>query len=223
MHVWSRSEGTLLTKHDAAGEDVKEKERNAVFLDRDGTINVEREYLSRVQDLQLIQGAVQGLALLAHAGFRLIVVSNQSGVARGFFDEHRVQKINNALGAMLESAGVHIDAWYYCPHHPDRGVSPYRKTCLCRKPAPGMVDLACRDMHINLAHSFVVGDTMRDMELAWNCGMGAVLVRTGHGIDTVATAPAGTLSRIDYIAADIQDAAEWIVTHENYGVKTYSS
>lgn len=205
-------------KHAGSKKRGAEKARKAVFLDRDGTINMEREYLSRVQDLQLIQGAAHGLTLLRRAGFRLIVVSNQSGVARGFFNEQRVLEINKALAVMLEREGAGIDAWYYCPHHPDSGAPPYRAICPCRKPATGMVDLACREMHVDLSCSFVVGDTMRDMELAWNCGMGSVLVKTGHGMDVIADTPADMLSRIDYIAADMLDAAGWIVAHEKLDI-----
>lgn len=190
---------------------LMKKLHKAIFLDRDGTINIEKEYLSRVEDLQLIPGAAQGLSLLRHAGFKLVVVSNQSGVARGFFSEHRVLEINRALAAMLEKTGAIIDAWYYCPHHPDMGTSSCKTACSCRKPATGMVDLACEEIHIDLAHSLVVGDTMRDMELAWNCGMDSVLVKTGHGMDMITHTPRRDLSRIDYIADDILDAAEWIV------------
>ena len=189
---------------------VPPAKKSAVFLDRDGTINREVEYLSRVSELELIEGAAQGIRMLNQAGFITVVVTNQSGVARGFFSEQRLLEINRALADMIEKEAAYIDAWYYCPHHPAEGSGDYRKDCACRKPAAGMIDLACRKFPVDLSSSFVVGDTLRDMELAWNCGMSAVLVRTGHGEKTLATVPAGSISRIDYIAADMLDAAEWI-------------
>ncbi len=189
----------------------EKKPPRAVFLDRDGTINREVEYLSHIRNLKLIEGAAKGIMLLNRHGFRVIVITNQSGVARGFFDERRVLEINAALSDMLEKKGARIDAWYYCPHHPEAGKGPYRTVCSCRKPAPGMVEQSCRDFPVDISSSFVVGDTMRDVELAWNCGMGAVLVRTGHGARVLSSAPADTTARMNYIAADLLDAAEWII------------
>lgn len=184
--------------------------RRAVFLDRDGTINREVQYLSRVSDLELIKGAARGIVMLNRAGFRVIVVTNQSGVARGFFDEQRVLEINRALSLMLEKQGARIDAWYYCPHHPAEGQGEYCTVCSCRKPATGMVEQACRQYPVDVSKSFVVGDTLRDMKLAWNCGMSAVLVKTGHGKDALAGMEPHVAARIDHIAPDLLEAAEWI-------------
>jgi histidinol-phosphate phosphatase family protein len=182
----------------------------AVFLDRDGTINREVEYLSRVSDLELIEGAARAIAMLNRTGFRVAVVTNQSGVARGFLDERKVLEINLALSDMLKKEGAHIDAWYYCPHHPSEGNEPYRTACSCRKPGTGMVEQACQEFPVDLSASFVVGDTLRDMELAWNCGMKAVLVKTGHGMKALSGMDADTAGRLDYIAADLLDASAWI-------------
>lgn len=182
----------------------------AVFLDRDGTINREVEYLSRVSDLELIEGASRAIGMLKRAGFRVVVVTNQSGVARGFLDEQKVLEINLALSDMLKKEGTHVDAWYYCPHHPSEGNEPYRTACSCRKPGTGMVEQACQEFPVDLSASFVVGDTLCDMELAWNCGMKAVLVKTGHGMKALSHMDADTAGRLDYIAADLLDASEWI-------------
>ncbi len=184
--------------------------RPAIFLDRDGTINVEVDFLSRVSDLALIEGAATAISRLAQAGFLIVVVTNQSGVARGYFDEHTVKSINSALAHMLEQGGARVDAWYYCPHHPEAGYPPYRTECSCRKPATGMVEQACQDLDIDIASSFVIGDSLRDMELAWNCGMGAVLVKTGHGTRTFHGLDQNTAPRIDFVATDITEASEWI-------------
>ncbi len=182
----------------------------AIFLDRDGTINREVEYLSKVSDLSLIDGAATAIGRLAQAGFLIVVVTNQSGVARGYFDEHTVKRINSTLAQMLEQEGAHVDAWYYCPHHPEAGYPPYRTECSCRKPATGMVEQACRDLDIDMASSFVIGDSLRDIELAWNCGMGAVLVKTGHGTRTFHGLDQNTAMRIDFVAKDLTEASEWI-------------
>ena len=203
--------GTVKEICTLSSKTFENKPPRAVFLDRDGTINREVEYLSHVRDLELIEGAAQGIKLLNSQGFRVVVITNQSGVARGFFDERRVLEINAALAAMLGKDGARIDAWYYCPHHPEAGNGLYRTVCSCRKPATGMVEQSYRDFPVDISYSFVVGDTMRDMELAWNCGMGAVLVRTGHGARVLSSAAADTPARMNYIADDLLDAAEWII------------
>ncbi len=182
----------------------------AVFLDRDGTVNRQVEYLSEPEQLELISGASQGIKMLRDAGFRIIVVTNQSGVARGFFDEERVNNINSTLAQMLEDKGAIVDAWYYCPHHPSAGHGKYRMDCSCRKPAPGMVEQACREYGLDMSASFMVGDTLSDMKLAWNCGMRAVLVKTGHGTDELCRMESGLISRLDHVADNLLDAAKWI-------------
>ncbi len=188
----------------------KQNIRPAVFLDRDGTINKEVAYLSSPDQLELLSGAARGIRLLREAGFIIVVVTNQSGVARGFFDEEKVRRVNKALETMLLQQGAIVDAWYYCPHHPGAGEPPYRKTCSCRKPSPGMVEQACRDLAINLSRSYVVGDNISDMGLARNCGTKAVLVRTGHGKKVLEKA-AGELSEpVDFVAKDLLEAAKWI-------------
>ncbi len=191
--------------------------RPAVFLDRDGTINREVEYLSWPDQLELIPGAATALRLLREAGFIIVVVTNQSGVAREFFDEERVKKVNEALGTMLLQKGAIVDAWYYCPHHPEAGKPPYRKNCSCRKPSPGMVEQACRDFPINLSCSFVVGDNLSDMGLARNCGIRAVLVRTGHGEKVLQRAAGKLPEPVDFVAADLLDAAKWICAAQGTG------
>ena len=184
----------------------------AVFLDRDGTINVEVEYLSTAAELELIPGAPEGIRSLNQAGFLVIVITNQSGVARGLFDEERVWAINRSLEEMLARRGARIDAWYYCPHHPEHGGPDYRKRCSCRKPATGMVEQACRDFPIDLAASCIVGDSMRDVQVGWQCGMKSVLVRTGHGEREIKASQPDAISRLDCIARDIRHAAEWILS-----------
>jgi D,D-heptose 1,7-bisphosphate phosphatase len=162
---------------------VSERGRPAVFLDRDGTINVEVGYLSRPEDLRLINGSAAAIRRLNEAGFLVVVVSNQSGVARGYFGEDAVGRVNGAMARRLERSGARLDAVYYCPHYPDGVVEQYRRTCDCRKPAPGMIRRAEREHNIDVTRSYVVGDHRGDIELAKNVGARSILVVTGHGAE----------------------------------------
>jgi len=181
------------------------KGRDAVFLDRDGTINEEVGYLSHVRELVLIPGAVEAIRLLNDAGMLAVVVSNQSGVARGYFDEKTVIGIHERINDLLKASGAHIDRFYYCPHHPTEGATPYRMACRCRKPEPGMILRARDDMQINLARSFLVGDMEKDMEAARNAGVAGILVRTGYG------GMCGTGVNPAYVAPDVLAAVQWIL------------
>lgn len=181
-----------------------------VFLDRDGVINEEVGYLSSTQDLHLIPGAGEAISMLNRCGLKVVVVTNQSGVARGFFEEPHVQAIHRELERILAGFGAEVAGWYYCPHHPTEGRPPYQRICDCRKPAPGLVKKACEELGLVPEISFVVGDTWRDMELALNVGACPVLVRTGHGLKTWYALTPEQRQRIDYVAEDILDAACWI-------------
>jgi D,D-heptose 1,7-bisphosphate phosphatase len=183
--------------------------RPAVFLDRDGTLNVERGYIRRPDDLELIAGVAPALRRLREAGFRLVVVTNQAGIARGLSTEAEVARVHRRLEWALGREGAYLDAIYVCPHHPDRGFAGERPelkiVCDCRKPAPGLVERACRDLGLDPAASWMIGDHTRDIETARRAGLRGVLVRTGH-----AGADGGYDVRPDYIAADLPAAAEII-------------
>ena len=155
--------------------------RPAVFLDRDGTLIEERGYLSRLEEISLFEDAPDALRLLRDAGFALVLVTNQAGVARGLFDEAFVQEAHRHLAGLLANEGIVLDGYYYCPHHPDGVVPAYTRTCRCRKPGPGMVEQAAADLDIAVDASFVVGDKWLDVELARNAGARGLLVRTGYG------------------------------------------
>ncbi len=182
----------------------------AVFLDRDGTINQEVEYLRDIKDLVLIEGAAQGIKLLNEHGFKVVVVTNQSGVARGFFDENFVDMIHQEISRRLTLCGARVDRWYYCPHHPTCGRGDYRRDCLCRKPSIGMMQDAARDLDIDLASSYVIGDSARDIEMALNAGSKPVLVRTGYGSETLLDMPEEMAQGLEYVARDLLDACSWI-------------
>ena len=153
-----------------------------VFLDRDGTLNEEVGYVNHLNRMKLYPWATEAVRKLNHAGVPVIVVTNQSGVARGYFTEDLVNAVHKEIATQLASHGAHIDAFYYCPHHPDAPLPGYREQCQCRKPATGMVDQAARRFHIDPASSYVVGDSYRDMRLGFNIGAQTILVMTGYGL-----------------------------------------
>ncbi|HBG07608.1 MAG: D,D-heptose 1,7-bisphosphate phosphatase [Geobacteraceae bacterium GWC2_58_44] len=165
--------------------------RKAVFLDRDGTINVEVQYLSRVDDFQFIPGVPWALKRLKDAGYLLVVVTNQSGIGRGYYDEAALQSIHDHMHADLATFGAAIDACYFCPHHPEHATGDYLKDCDCRKPLPGMLQQAALELDIDLAASFMIGDKLADVEAGINAGCTPLLVLTGYGSDHAASLPEG--------------------------------
>jgi D-glycero-D-manno-heptose 1,7-bisphosphate phosphatase len=177
--------------------------RPAVFLDRDGTIIEEKGFLGDPRGVALLPGAAEGLAALERAGFALIVVSNQSGVARGFFDERAVAAVNAAVDAALRAAGgPPIDGWYFCPHGPDEG-------CACRKPAPELLLRAARERGIDLERSFAMGDKPRDLEAGRAAGVRATVLVSAGGAGEAAALSATRSA--DFVARDLREAARWIL------------
>lgn len=181
---------------------------SAVFLDRDGTLNVEVDYLANPDALELLPGVGAALRRLAGEGYLLCVVTNQSGVARGIFDEEGLHRVHERLAELLAAEGVRLDSIGYCPHHPDVGVPPYRRVCRCRKPSPGLIEDAALRFGIDLARSFTVGDSLRDLDAGLALGVRGVLVRTGKGAEEErrARAQGRAIVAVDDLAA----AAEWI-------------
>ncbi len=160
--------------------------RAAVFLDRDGTINEEVGYLDRMAKLQLIPGAAEAIRLINASGMKTVVVTNQSGVARGIFTESFVAETHTRLGEMLRAEGASLDGIYYCPHHPTEGRGDYLRVCECRKPAPGLLLRAAAELHLDPARSYMVGDTLKDIEAGGRAGAQGILVRTGYGEEAAA-------------------------------------
>ncbi|CAH2030686.1 D-glycero-beta-D-manno-heptose 1,7-bisphosphate 7-phosphatase [Trichlorobacter ammonificans] len=154
--------------------------KRAVFLDRDGTLNIEKEYLFRIEEFEFVPGAVEAIRLLNRAGLLVVVVTNQSGIARGYYSEADLQRLHRHVDALLTAEGARVDAWYHCPHHPD-GREPYRRQCDCRKPLPGMLWLAAREHGIDLATSWMVGDKAADVVAGLAAGCRPLLVLTGYG------------------------------------------
>ncbi len=180
----------------------------AVFLDRDGTVIEEVGYLNRLDRVAFFPWSVDAVRVLNDAGFLVVVVTNQAGVARGYFDEALVNEAHALIDRRLRAGRARIDAYYYCPHHPDAAVESYRVACDCRKPQAGMLFRAARELGIDLARSFVVGDRWLDVRMGQAAGARTVLVRTGYGLDEEAQ-PDGTVA--DLVADNLMDAAAWII------------
>lgn len=175
--------------------------RRAVFLDRDGTINEEREYLWRVEDFVFISGAPEAIRLLREAGFLVVVVTNQSGIGRGFYDEVALERLHAHMAAELAKSGAAVDATYFCPHHPRHGQGEYALKCACRKPLPGMLLAAASDLGIDLAGSYLVGDKLSDIQAGQAAGCRSLLVLTGYGAGEATTVPADVPFFTDLLAA----------------------
>jgi D-glycero-D-manno-heptose 1,7-bisphosphate phosphatase len=173
----------------------------AVFLDRDGTLIRDVGYLRRTDQIEILPRVPAALRLLRDRGFKLVVVTNQSAVARGWMSEQELAEIHGALAAELAKNGAALDAIYYCPHHPLEGKGRYRQTCRCRKPNTGMIERACAELELDPAVSFVVGDQQTDIELAERIGAAAfrigtpATVQNGNGASTV----------------DLWQATQWIL------------
>ena len=156
----------------------------AVFLDRDGVITKEPpQYAHRIDQLELIPKSAEAIRLLNKSGFKVIVVSNQSGVAKGYYQEKDIEIYNSAMKKKLEEKSAYIDAIYYCPHYSEATIEAYKIDCDCRKPKPGMLMRAKRDLDLDLKHSFLVGDKISDIEAGYRAGCKTILVLTGQGND----------------------------------------
>lgn len=177
---------------------MSERARPCVFIDRDGTLNVEKNYLHRYEDWEWIPGSVDMLKALREAGFLAIVVTNQAGVGRGYYDEAAIARLHALVDQDLLAAGSGIDAYYYCPHHPEHGEV---RDCDCRKPAPGMLLEAQREWHIALEDSWMVGDKLSDINAGLAAGTRCILVRTGYGHEEEDRCPPGVLVVDDFAEA----------------------
>ncbi|MCS7016226.1 MAG: HAD family hydrolase [Gemmatales bacterium] len=155
--------------------------RCALFLDRDGVLIEEAPYISSPNQVRLLSGAAEAVARVNRLGVPVIVITNQSGIARGLFTEADLVAVHRRLDELLAREGAHIDRYYYCPHHPAAARTEYRRACACRKPAPGLLHQAAHEMSVELEHSFFIGDRMSDIQAATAAGCSAILVRTGHG------------------------------------------
>jgi len=155
--------------------------RPAAFLDRDGVLNVDRDYVHRADQLEWIDGVPETIRLLNDAGYLVIVVTNQSGVARGYYDEAAIHTLHDHMRDTLAAQGSRIDAFYYCPHHPQGQIAAYTMRCDCRKPGSGMLEQAARDWDIDRARSFMIGDKDIDIAAATAFGIRGALFNAATG------------------------------------------
>jgi len=181
----------------------------AVFLDRDGTLIEEVGYLDRPARITLYPFAVDAIRALNRAGVRTVMITNQSGVARGFFTETVVKDCHRHIADLLRRGGAHLDAYYYCPHHPDGRIAAYAVPCECRKPGRALVDRAVRELGIDPTRSFTIGDRWVDIALARAIGARGVLVRTGYGAGEERRRDPGVSA--DAIVDNLAGAASWVL------------
>ena len=193
---------------------IKQAMNKAVFLDRDGTVNEEVGYLDDLSKLRLLSGADRAIKRLNEAGFKVVLVTNQSGVARGYFPESLVHDAHALLSTMLESEGARIDAVYYCPHHPKAGNSRYTIDCECRKPKTGLIDRAVKELAIDRKHSYMAGDKWSDVELGQRAGLQTILVKSGFAPDDEGNKRSEETRDPDFVAQSLSEATDWILKRE---------
>jgi len=156
--------------------------RPAIFMDRDGTLSHEVGYVNHPSRFELFPWSIDAVRLVNRAGWAAVVVTNQAGVARGYFPEAVIHEVHAGMNAAMQAGGARFDGVYFCPHHPSVGEPPYRLDCDCRKPRPGLLKRAEAELGVDLARSWVVGDRHGDLQLAWNVGAKGALVKSGYGL-----------------------------------------
>lgn len=182
----------------------------AVFLDRDGTINEEMGYINHISRFKIFDYFFPALKLLKNSGYKVIIITNQSGIARGYFKESLVKEIHLSLLINAKNEGTEIDGIYYCPHHKDGTVAEYSFECNCRKPKPGLLLQAKKEHDIDLSHSFMIGDRYKDMEFAFKNGLKTIMVMTGYGLGEFTYQKDSWRQYPDFICDNILKAAETI-------------
>jgi D-glycero-D-manno-heptose 1,7-bisphosphate phosphatase len=193
------------------GDPVK---RPAIFMDRDGTINEQMGYINHLSRFVLLPGVQNAIRLLNENDFLAIIVSNQSGVARGYFPMDLVTSVHDYLRKSLEKRGARIDGIFFCPHYPTGPLPEYCHDCDCRKPKTGLIDQAREAFDIDMEGSYMVGDRHTDLEFAERSGLKGILVKTGYGLGEIEfILPESSLKPV-YIAEDLLDAVRWILSRK---------
>ena len=191
--------------------------KRAVFIDRDGTISEEVGYINHPSRFSLFPYAASAVQHLNENGWLAILVTNQAGVARGYFSEDMIQTVHATMTADLEGNGAKLDGIYYCAHHPSVGEPPYRFDCNCRKPKPGLISRAAQDFDIDLSKSWMVGDRYSDVELARNAGLKSAFVLSGYGRGEWEHQRAGWTEKSDLVAENLLEAVRLIVAQDSVG------
>ena len=190
----------------------------AIFLDRDGTLNHDPGYPSSMADIKLLPGSIEAVRLFSRLPAQVVVITNQSGVARGMFSEAQVRRLNAEFQALFEGADAPIAGIYYCPHYPEGVVPVYRKVCQCRKPGPALFEQAAGELAIDLPGSVMIGDKFSDVIGGKRLGMTAILVRTGEGKRQLESFATNAEFQPDLISEDLLAAARWIERHWKPGI-----
>jgi len=185
--------------------------RPAVFMDRDGTLSHEVGYVNHLSRFRLYPWTVDAIRLVNQAGWLAVVVTNQAGVARGYFPESLIHEVHGRLQSSVAAGGARLDGIFFCPHHPSVGEPPYRQDCDCRKPRPGLLKRAEAELGADLARSWVVGDRHGDLELASRVGARGALVKTGYGRGELEHHGAGWKRPPDLVAENLLEAVERIL------------
>jgi len=194
---------------------MSNKLRPAVFLDRDGTVNEQMGYINHISRFHLLPGAAQAIRMLNKKGIPVVVVSNQSGLARGYFPQELLDEVHEKMRELLAQEGALVDGLYYCPHHPEAKEERFRLDCDCRKPKTGMLLKAARELNIDLARSSLVGDRWSDIKCAHRAGCTSVLVLTGYGRGDYQYIGPGQDIQPAFVAEDLAEAVKWILAQMN--------
>lgn len=185
----------------------------AVFLDRDGTINEQMGYINHISRFVLLPGVAQAIRRLNSLQLPVVVVTNQSGLARGYFPESLVEDVHKEMRRQLQAEGAHVDGIYICPHHPEAKELQFRVNCTCRKPKTGLLEQAALEMRLDLSRSYMVGDRWSDLRCGAAAGTTTVLVRTGYGRGEELYIGPQEVVQPDFVADDLEVAVAWICTH----------
>lgn len=187
--------------------------KKAIFLDRDGTINVEKHYLHKIEDFEFLPGVIEGLRLLVKANYLLVIITNQSGIGRGYYSEKDFHKLNDWMLETLDKQHVKVAKVYYCPHLPDANVKEYRVDCECRKPKLGMYMQAVKDFDIDLSQSFVIGDKIRDCAICETTACHGFLISDNEDVEIISDVKVGKYERVSY-ASNLLESAKKIVGYK---------
>lgn len=182
-----------------------------VFLDRDGTINEQMGYINHISRFVLLEGAGEAIARLNKKNIPVIVITNQSGLARGYFPAELLEEVHAKMKIMLKRAGARVDGVYVCPHHPEAKEDQYRLKCDCRKPSPGLLNKAAQDHGIDLQKSYVIGDRWSDLKAASSVGAKGILVLTGYGKGDYKYIGPNQIIKPEYVAENLNSAVDWIL------------
>jgi len=189
----------------------------AVFVDRDGTINEQMGYVNHISRFVLLPGASEAIKLLNDNGYLVIVVTNQSGVARGYFPIELVYNIHRHMGDLLKKNGARVDGIFFCPHYPSGKVKEYAKICNCRKPNTGLIEMARDRFSIDMKNSWVVGDTISDIEMGKRAELKSILVETGYGMGEIEYVLPSSRVKPDHISDNLYEAVRFILSQRGNG------